>query len=130
MSVVLPYPAPTAGAAGWALSDWRELQLSTAAADDGRATLELPQVPSDEVWLIDRAVAACDSAAPTQLRLSIGAVHALALRDGTSRGNFDVTEYPQGLLVRPSTQLLAQWTGAADGAVGVLTVQLRVFRRG
>lgn len=128
MSVILP--TSTLTAAAWQLGDWRELQLRTDAAAGGVATLEAPQVPDSELWLIDRAVVACDSTSATQLRLYVNHVNAQSLRDGTSRGNFDVTEYPQGLLVRGGNSLVAQWTGASDGAVGVLTVQVRVYRRG
>ncbi len=129
MTVVLPTPVASA-ASSWQLADWRELQLHTDPAAGGTATLDTGQVPDTELWLIDRALAACDSATATQVRLYVNYVSALSLRDGSSRGNFDVTEYPQGLLVRGGTTLVAQWTGASDGAVGVLTLQARVYRRG
>ncbi len=129
MTVILPTPVASA-ASSWQLADWRELQLHTDPAAGGTATLETGQVPDTELWLIDRMVAACDSTEPTQLRVYVNYVTALGVRDGSSRGNFDVTEYPQGLLVRGGTTLIAQWTGASDGAVGVLTVQARVYRRG
>lgn len=125
--VYLPVAQPSASA--WQLSDWRELQLRSEPAAGGVATIDVGQLDSDVQWLIDRAVVAMESATSTQVRFYVNTVHALGLRDGSSRGNFDVTEYPQGLLVRPGTTLVAQWTGASDGAIGVLTLQAREFRR-
>jgi len=129
MTVILPTPIPTTNG-GLVFQGWRELQLHTEPATNGAVQLELPQVDPAETLLIDHMLATCDSISATQLRLYVNAVGALNLRDGSSRGNFDVADWPQGLLVRPSTTLVAQWTGASDGAIGVLTLQARVFRQG
>lgn len=127
MTVPAPYSLPTAS--GWTLYDWRELQATSTAAASGTASLTFDQVPDSELWLIDRMVSYCDSTTDTRVRVYRSQTDPRSLRDGSNSGNFDVTEYPQGLLLRAGGQLLAQWTGASDGARGTLTVQLRVFRQ-
>lgn len=126
--LILPTQLPTA--AGWALRDYAEVTgQSGPATAAGVATLELTQLDGDEMWLVDHAVASCTSAAATELRWYASTVADRALLDGTGRGNFDVADWPAGLRISPSQSLIARWTGATPGAVGTLTLQLRVLRR-
>jgi hypothetical protein len=81
------------------------------------------------MWLIDHMVAQCDSSTPTVMRLYRNGVSRRAIRDGTDAGNFSVADWPSGLLMRPTTSLVAQWTGASAGATAILTVQARVLTR-
>jgi len=127
MAVQLPVQRPVAS--GWGLADFRTIQQRTAAAGGGSAQLELAQVPSDELWFIDHAVVACTSSTSTSLRLYAGSVSDLALLDGSLSGNFDVADWPNGLLLEATRSLIARWDGASDGAIGTLTLQLRVMRR-
>jgi hypothetical protein len=125
--VTLPVPVPVAK--GWQLADLRPVQRRSEPAADGLATIELQQLGPDEIWLVDHMVVVCDSTAPTVLRLYAGTVSPLALLDGSDSGNFDVAEWPTGLLVSQSTSLIAQWSGVDDGATAVLTLQARIMRR-
>ncbi len=125
MSIAVPSALPSGGAAGWQLVDYRELQRSAAATSSGVVTIELDQLPNDEMWLVDRLVAYCTSSTASTMRLYLNSVSAVNFRDGTASGNFDVSEYPRGLLVRPASGLVAQWTGCSAGAVGTITLQVQ-----
>jgi hypothetical protein len=127
VSIAVPSALPSA--AGWQFSDWQEVQRSAPASAAGVATIELGQLSDAEMWLVDRSVAYCTSSTATTMRLYLNSVGATSFRDGTLSGNFDVAEYPRGLLVRPSSGLVAQWTGCAAGAVATLTLQVQVHRR-
>jgi hypothetical protein len=127
MAVVLPTSLPAA--AGWALADWLPLQVQSKPAADGVATIEFPQLDPDEQWLIDRLVVTCTSTTATVLRLYDSVVTLGRLLDTTSSGNLNTADYPAGLLVRPASVLIAQWTGASPAAVGAVTLQARVMRR-
>ncbi len=126
MGVTLPYQLPVAG--GWSLVDFRELQATSDHAADGVAIATLPAVPPDELWIVDHAVVACSSTTDTEARWYNDAPDPRNLLDGTSRGNFDVADWPAGLRLQPSRTLVCVWAGASVGAVGTLTVQLRVMR--
>lgn len=127
MTVILPQALGSAS--GWALADYATLRRRTEPATGGVAEIDLGQLDPGEMWLVDHAVVACDSANPTELRWYDSAVVDLALLDGTGRGNFDVGDWPAGLQVGPSSSLIARWTGASDGARGIVTLQYRVLRR-
>jgi hypothetical protein len=123
VTVLLPSSIPSA--AGWQLVDWIERTVTTPPASGGVATVQLEQLETDSMWLLDHMVAQSTSATPTRMRLYADAVLPGALLDGSNSGNFDVADWPAGLLVRPSVALVAQWTGCSDGAVGLLTLQGR-----
>jgi hypothetical protein len=115
--------------ANWAVVDWVEKTLRSAPAAGGLATITLDQLPTTDMWLLDHMVAQCTSATATQMRLYADTVSAGYLRDGSDTGNFDVADWPAGLLVRPSVSMVAQWTGASDGAIATLTLQARIMRQ-
>lgn len=127
MAVILPQQLPTAS--GWSLADFNTIRQRTAPAAGGIAMLDLGQLDGDEMWLVDHAVVACDSTTATEVRWYESSISDLALLDGSARGNFDVADWPVGLQIAPSQTLLVRWTGASDGARGILTVQCRVMRR-
>jgi hypothetical protein len=127
VTIPLPYSVPTASQ--WQLVDWVEPIFDSSAATGGLATITVDQLASDQMWLIDRAVVSCTSAAKTAARLYVNGVVARGLRSGSTVGNFDEAEYPSGLLVRPGSQLIARWTGCTDGAIATLALQARLFRR-
>ena len=122
-------PTSVAAASQWQLVDWLEVEEQSAPAAGGLATIQLEPLGTDELWLIDHMVASCTSTSATALRLYVDDVRPLRLRDGSDRGNFDVADWPAGLLVRPSRSLIAQWSPASVGAIGTLTLQARLFRR-
>ena len=126
--VVLPVSVG-GSATGWRLVDYVQRYATTDPAAGGLATLELQQLASDELWLIDHAVVTCSSTTETQCRWYLGAPIDVALIDGTAQGNFDVADWPAGLQVGPGQALVAQWAGASAGARGTLTLQGRVLRR-
>ena len=127
MPVELPQAVPSAS--GWQLADYRRIQAASGPAAGGVAQLELGQLAGEEMWLVDHAVTACTSATPTQVRWYESTVADGALLDGTASGNFDVADWPAGLLVRPSSYVIIRWTGASDGAIGTVALQYRVLRR-
>lgn len=124
---VLPVQLPAF--AGWQLVDYRQAGLTTEPAAAGACQGLLAQVPTDQLWIVDHAVAYCTSATSTVLRMYSDAAQPQYLLDGTDDGNFDVADWPNGLQLVPGRSLLAVWSGAADGAVGTLTVQMRVMQR-
>jgi hypothetical protein len=129
MTIPLPTPLGTVSTR-WQVSDWIiRTGTSSAAGTDGKATLEFPALGSDEMWLIDHATIRCDSVTDTALRWYDSAVGAPNLVDGSDSGNFDVGDWPSGLLVRPSSVLIAQWTGCSTGAVGRVRLQARQLLR-
>lgn len=129
MPVILPRQV-RGSASGWRLTDYVTLQGRSDPAADGRAVLELDQLRDDELLLVDHAVVACSSTTPTAVRWYTDDETPLKLLDGSASGNFDVADWPAGLQLAPSTALLVVWTGPSDGAIGVVTAQARVLRRG
>lgn len=128
MTVALPIQVPASSS--WQLVDWIARTVTSGPAGaDGVATAEFEQLDLDIMWLVDHMVCQCTSTTDTRMRLYSTVAAPGALLDGSDRGNFDVGDWPAGLLVRPSTYLLAQWTGASAGAVCTLTAQIRVFRQ-
>ena len=122
-------PTSTSAVSRWQLVDFLRISRVTEPAAGGEAWLDVGQLASDELWLIDRIVASCDSESRTTLRLYEAAVDPMRYLSGSSAGNFDEADYPAGLQVAPSESLLAVWTGAADGARGTLAIQGRIWRR-
>jgi hypothetical protein len=127
VTIILPASLPTTS--GWQLVDYRDVTGEAVADAAGVARIELEQLPGDEMWLVDHAVAACSSATPTEMRLYAGVVADRLLLDGTSRGNFDVADWPGGLRVSPVTSVISRWTGATPGATATIRLQVRVLRK-
>lgn len=128
MSVVLPTFVGSASSS-WQLADWLTPSWSSQPATGGRATITCDQLDNDELWLIEHAVVSCTSSTDTRVRWYDSGVDVQRLRDGSDSGNFDVADWPRGLVLRPSTQLVVEWTGASNGAVGTLTLQVQQLRR-
>jgi hypothetical protein len=75
-------------------------------------------------------VCSSTSTTATKFRLYAGSIGPSAFRDGSDTGNFDVADWPAGLLFRGSRgSLFGQWVGASTGAVGTVTLQVRVLRQ-
>lgn len=126
--LLLPQFVGTA-ASSWQLVDWLTPDYTATATSAGRAVIECDQLDPDELWLIDHAVVASTSTTDTTLRLYDTYPDRARIRDGSRAGNFDVTEYPQGLVLRPSTRLVAVWDNATPGSTSTLTLQVRQLRR-
>lgn len=125
--VELPQQVPAATA--WHLVDVLYAQASSQPAVNGVATVELPQLGGNERWLVDHAVVACTSSTATTARWYETAAVPSALLDGSSAGNFDVADWPQGLLVSPAQSLLVRWTGASPAAIATVRLQYRLYQR-
>ena len=127
MTVLLPQPLPASS--GWQLTDWLDESFTSAAAAGGVATITLPQLAIDERWQLTLMVAFCTGTAAPAMRLYVGSVQPLNLRDGTASGAFDVADWPMGLTVPAGSQLIAQWTGCNNGDVASLSLQGNIYRR-
>lgn len=127
MTVPVPQPIPTTSQ--WQLVDWLDATYTSSPAAGGVALITLDQLPDYERWQLTHMVAGCTSAAQTSMRLYLDSVANGSLRDGTATGNFDVADWPMGLMIPPSRSLLARWTGCNDGDVATLTVQANILRR-
>lgn len=125
--VTLPTPIPSTS--GWQMTDFLRLRLRSSPAYAGQAVLDAGQLDSDVLWMIDHTVVSCDSLTRTVLRFYESAADPTRYLSGSNTGNFDEADYPGGLQVAPATSLVAVWSGASDGARGLLALQGRVYRR-
>lgn len=123
--VTLPTLLPSTSQ--WQLVDWINLRRQSPPAAGGVATIELPQLAGDEMWLLDHLVANTGAAASVPrpaVRLYDGNVDPLNMIDG-SAGQFCVADWPTGLQIPPSRWLTVQWSSLLPGGVCYLTVQAR-----
>lgn len=127
MSSVL-LPQPIASSSQWQLVDWVDNSYTSAAAAGGLATIQLPQLAYNERWQLTHMVIGCSSSATTTLRLYLNTVANGSLRDGSPAGNFDVADWTAGLMIPPSSALIAQWAGCSDGSVATMTLQANLYR--
>jgi hypothetical protein len=128
--VTVPLPSPLSVTSGWQVVDWLDRSyVSTPAGADATATITLPTLADDERWQLTHMLVGCTSSTATQLRLYLDSAANNNLRDGSSSGNFDVADWPQGLWVPPGRTLIARWAGCSAGAVATLTLQATILRR-
>jgi hypothetical protein len=116
-------------AGSWGLADFGQASKSDVAGVDGSIEVSFDQVPDGELWLVDRMVVSCDSAARTRALVYAGVVDVRALRDGTESGNFDVADMASPIQLRTGDQLVVAWSSATPGAAGVAFAQWTVLRR-
>lgn len=128
-SFVLPFPVGSP-ISRWSVVDWHTPSMVSEPAEAGAAVIAFPQLDLDVQWMVDHMVVQCDSTTPTTLRLYDSTADPGQLLDGSRQGNFDVADWPSGLLIRPQSALLATWTGCSPGAVARLRLQLRIMRQG
>lgn len=126
MTISLPVSQPATS--GWQLVDpGLKLRRQSAPAVGGVATIELPQLGDNEMWLIDHLVANTGVAAAVvrpPVRLYEGSPDPMNMIDG-SAGVFCVADWPAGLLISPSRWLTVQWSSLLPNGVCYLTVQAR-----
>ena len=125
------YAGPASAASGgWALVD-RIVRTYKATADaGGTATFTGLQLDTGQAWSIEHMVCQTSSSAVSSFRLYDSVVDPLQLLDGTDAGNFGVADWPTGLLLLPSTQLVGQWTGADAGASCRVRLQASIYQVG
>lgn len=114
----------------WYLWDYQERVIQTQpAAANGVMLATFPQVPSNELWFLTRALVQSTSALRTECRLYDSTVTPLNQLEGTLSGNFDVADMSSPLQLSATTQLLFNWTGATPGAVAIARAQWTVLRQ-
>ena len=127
------FQVPTYQAPGqsWRLVDYRPAVILTATADaTGVATATGPQVDPGYMWAIQRAVCSSTSTAQSRLRIYEGSPAVGNLLTGSGSGNYDEADYPLGLLVSQSRELVAVWSGADPGSACTLRLQVAVLGLG
>lgn len=107
-----------------------EQQAQADATFGDPVTLTFDPPDSGTKWLIDRCVVANDSSECTAVLYVVpqGGQNDLRLRwqrDATNVAGFDVAEYPQGLLVEDSQQLVIQFTAVAPSSDCFAHIQYR-----
>lgn len=128
--MTVPLPSPLAVTSGWQVVDWLDRSyVSGPAGTDGTAVITLPALADNERWQLTHTVIGCTSTTATQLRLYLDSAANTNLRDGSSSGNFDVADWPQGLWIPPGRTLIARWAGCSAGAVATLALQAAILRR-
>lgn len=121
---------PSSNGTSWYVHDYRQSYLTSAPASaEGVCQVELPQVPQDELWFIERLVVSSDSELRTQARLYLDAIEPARMLDGTRSGNFDVADQASPILIPGASLLLCQWTGATPDARGTLRAQLTILKQ-
>lgn len=121
----LVYPASS-----WQVVDFVTKTYRTPPAAGGVAEVYADQLDPGTMWSIQRAVVFSTSTAETSAWLYDGSADPANLLSATLSGNYDEAEYPSGLLLGQSRQLLAHWDGATDGAIGTIRLQVALMRRG
>lgn len=131
LPIAHPGGAPGAAGSGWASVDVISIAMAGVADGAGGATLQFPEVNAGERWQVQRAVAACSIRTPQpRLRLYAGdPTDQRTLRSGTNAATYDEAEYPLGLWLFETEQLLAVFTGATAGSTVSLHVQYQLWRR-
>jgi len=127
---------PARGYGAFVDSDRYSRTAVTPAAGAGGAaslTAQFQAVGAGRLWLVERIVVSCTSAAPTSCALYQDQADALHLLEGTSAGNFDVSDERSPLVIDSLSLLLVVWspvTGTIPaGAVGTCRVQVRELQR-
>lgn len=122
-------PTYTGSASGWTLRDYRpDLVLTSGPAAGGTMQALGPVIDPATMWVIQRATCSTTSTATTSLRLYDSAVGPGNYLGGSLAGNTDEADYPQGLMLGASRQLLAVWSGGAtDQSVGTLRLQIAIL---
>lgn len=128
MTVLVPTALPVTSS--WQLYDWLDKSYSGTADDTGVAEIDLPELPDNVRWVLTHVVIGASTAATgSKLRLYVDTVSNAALRDGSSKGDFDVADWAMGLMVPPSTHLIARWTGLEAGDTTYINLQAQILQR-
>jgi hypothetical protein len=123
-------PQATAVASRWQVWDYaKKVVRSNLPAAGGKCSAQLPAVPGDELWFVDRIRVMSDSTTPTIAYCYSGTPDVDDnVEDGTLTGNFDVADNASPMALLPTEQLTVVWTGASNGTIGRLRVQITVMR--
>lgn len=123
-------PQASAVASRWQVWDYRKpVTRSNVPAAGGTCFAQLPPVPDDELWFVDRIRVMSDSTTATVAYCYSGTPDVDDnVEDGTLTGNFDVADNASPMALLPTEQLTVVWTGASDGTIGRLRAQITVMR--
>lgn len=121
----LPYQLPTN--VGWAYVQTRRTPLTTPPAADGVATIELPQVPAGQMWLVRRIAVSCTS--PSSFAAYYNTIAPANIADATDTGEADVADERQPLVLNEGDVLICQWSGCLALAVGSASVVYDVLQK-
>lgn len=83
---------------------------------NGVAVVNLGASPLESWWLVGRLLVRSNSAAASEVQVFVGEITDTNEEDATPSGNGDVADYPRGLYVAGSAELIVRWTGATAGA--------------
>lgn len=116
--------------ANWSVWDYdKRSARSTTGATGGSCLAQLPAVPENELWFVDRLRVSCDSSTATVAQVYSSTLDVDGIEDGTLTGNFDVADNAAPIMLKPTEQLTVVWTGASNGAVGRFRAQITIMRR-
>lgn len=124
-------PQQTAVASRWQVWDYtkRIVRSNVPAGAAGTCFAQLPPVPTDELWFLDRYRVMSNSTTPTVAYLYSGTPDVDDnVEDGTLTGNFDVADNASPLALLPTEQLTVTWTGASLGTIGRFRTQITVMK--
>lgn len=124
-------PVQDAIAGRWQVWDYQKKRLRTPVAADanGNMTAELPQVPDNELWFVDRIRTSSNSVKRTQVYLYENDTTSIEnIVDGSFSGNFDVADNSSPILLEGGIRLVFQWVGAQVGSLGFARVQWTILR--
>jgi len=117
-----------AGGSGLSVVDYRSGYLITPPGT-GTLTAEFEPVPSGCLWLLQRITVMCTSTTATQAIVYAGYPNPQNYVDATDRGNLDVADEAQPILIESNVPLVVQWTGASAGSQGTVRVQYQLVTR-
>lgn len=124
MQLPQPVTPPASPAASTDVRAVGRTATATVAAD-GTAVAAFPVVEAGTYWLVDRVVI-IGAGGGTAYLYDDPTLPAEGLLDGTSAGDFDVSEYPRGLLIDETRTLVAHWSGATPGNTATIRAQVRI----
>ena len=118
-------PQPVGGGPGWRVHDYKQLSILAEWEEaalwfpdppptGSRPRATLPQIPNDELWLVNRLVVQTDAEVPTFVRVYLDLVEPTRIVDGADDGNFTVTDMSSPLQVPGSSSLICRWDGDPD----------------
>lgn len=99
---------------------------SAPVAGDGTALVQFATVEAGTSWLVDRLMVIGAGGGRCYV-YDDPALPDLAVLDGTTSGDFDIAEYPQGLQVDETRTLCLRWIGATPGHTATARAQLRIL---
>lgn len=127
---------PTSTALGelvrnYGLVDWQHLSYQASEGENGAPAnairIALPAVPPGRMRVVQRIFVSTDSGTDTELRVFVGSPETNNLVSGSSAGNLNEAEYPQGLIVPAGVPLTLEWTGASADARATARIQFADF---